>query len=140
MTVQAVRRGLSVSRNGVGSFIQQCKRVTFQYCNNGASSRGMREYLNKSLQEFAAANKNVEVKVQVKAGHPIIRGEYINGREKVICVRNMTPHEIGTKATIVKDSSGNKMRRMKNPVASNNPSVRGIWSPFHILAPFRHRV
>ena len=50
----------------------------------------------------------------------------------MICVRNMEPSEIKEKMAIVLDSSGRKMRQMdRYPVESVNPSVRGIWSPFH---------
>lgn len=61
----------------------------------------------------------------------MIRGQYINGREKAICVRNMQPNEILQKATLLRNASGEKLKKVTKPVKSLNESVRGIWSPFH---------
>lgn len=58
-------------------------------------------------------------------------GHYINGRTKAICVRNMEPLEILKKAELLRDSSGEKPQKFKKPVTSTNPSVRGVWSPYH---------
>ena len=63
--------------------------------------------------------------------HPVIRGIYINGREKAVCVRNMQPNEIGDKAELLKNASGEKLKRVRKPVKSLNESVRGVWDPFH---------
>jgi len=34
-------RAVSKSQNGVGAFILQCKKMEFNYCEHGGSSRGM---------------------------------------------------------------------------------------------------
>jgi len=84
--------------------------------------------------------------------HPIIRGTYsaspsppapsllrnkalndfiVNGREKVICVRNLEHNQILQKAELLRNSSGLRLKKLKKPVQSLNESVRGIFSPFH---------
>ena len=59
----------------------------------------------------------------------------MNGREKAVCVRNMTPHEIMEKAVLLRNANGERLRKSgragKNVVRSLNEGVRGIWSPFH---------
>ncbi|KAK9451047.1 mitochondrial 54S ribosomal mL43 domain-containing protein [Limtongia smithiae] len=140
MPVQAVRRGIAEARNGVGAFILPCKKITFRYCNLGGSSVGMREYLHKNLAQFAADNRAIEIEVTKKVGHPVITGDYLNGRQKVICVENLTPFEISKKVDILRQSSGKKLRRMLHPVSSSNAGPRGIWSPFHVLEQYRHKV
>lgn len=56
----------------------------------------------------------------------------VNGRDKVICTRNLSPSEINKKVQLLRDSSGEKMKDLtKKPVISTTESVRGIWSPFH---------
>jgi large subunit ribosomal protein L43 len=55
----------------------------------------------------------------------------VNGREKVICVRNLDANQIVKKAELLRDSSGKKLKRVKRRVETENSSVRGIWSPFH---------
>ena len=63
--------------------------------------------------------------------HPVVKGTYINGREKAVCVRNMEKEQILQKAELLRDSDGAKLKRVNKPVASLNESVRGIWSPYH---------
>lgn len=89
-------------------------------------------FLTETLPNFARENPQIEVRVSPRpAKHPVIKGQYINGREKAICVRNMEPGEILKKAMILKEASGEKLKRTKKPVTSLNESVRGIWSPYH---------
>ena len=61
----------------------------------------------------------------------MVKGHYINGREKVVCVRNLEPEQIFNKAVMMKEASGEKLKRTNKPVTSINESVRGIWSPYH---------
>jgi large subunit ribosomal protein L43 len=62
----------------------------------------------------------------------VVRGYYINGREKAICVRNLEKEQVLQKVELLMQASGerNKKIRGKN-VLSENESVRGIWSPYH---------
>ncbi|ODQ67710.1 hypothetical protein NADFUDRAFT_39131 [Nadsonia fulvescens var. elongata DSM 6958] len=126
--------------NGVGSFVHQCKRVTLRYSNWGGSSNGMRAFIKNNLKDIASQNPQIEFLVEQKSGHPLIRGDYVNGRDKVVCVRNLDPNEIMVKFNLTKNSSGAKLKTNNKPVESINESVRGIWSPFHIDPQFRHKV
>ncbi|KAK3701211.1 39S ribosomal protein L51, mitochondrial [Vermiconidia calcicola] len=135
MTVQALR-AVTKAQNGVGAFILQCKRLDFHYCDWAGSSKGMNAFINTHLARFASANPTVELTVSPRPGkHPVIRGTYINGREKAVCVRNMTPHEILEKANYLRGASGEKLKRSgragRTVVRSQTESVRGVWSPFH---------
>ncbi|KAG2187903.1 hypothetical protein INT44_000653 [Umbelopsis vinacea] len=129
----SAQRLASVTKNGVGAYVLQCRKMVFNYCENWGSNKGMINYLKKDIVEFAKANPQIEVVVEQRpAHHPVIRGEYLNGREKVICVRNMAPFEIKQKVQLLKESSGAKLKNLtKRPVLSTTESVRGIWSPFH---------
>lgn len=59
----------------------------------------------------------------------------MNGRERAICVRNMKPHEILEKTTLLRNASGEKLKKSnragRDMVKSVNESVRGIWDPYH---------
>ncbi|KAK9477971.1 thioredoxin-like protein [Lipomyces japonicus] len=140
MTLKAVRRGVSVARNGVGAFIRPCKRITFRYCNGGGSSTGLKHFLNKRLQQFSQENKGIELVVTAKQGHPVITAEYLSGRTKPICVKNLTEAEIAKRVNYLTNSSGDKLKKLNNQVKSLNQSVRGVWSPFHVLPQFRYKV
>lgn len=140
MPVKPVKHIASIVENGVGSFVQPCKRVTLRYCNWGGSSKGMRELLRSQLRTIAEANPKIEFVAQKKAGHPIVQGEYANGATKTVCVRNYEPSKILEKIELVQNSSGNKLKKYQRAVESHNESVRGIWSPFHVEKEFRYRV
>lgn len=58
-------------------------------------------------------------------------GHYINGRQKPVCVRNQEPLQVLQKALLLRDANGEKLRKVTKPVSSINPSVRGVWSPYH---------
>ncbi|CAO3634890.1 unnamed protein product [Cunninghamella blakesleeana] len=124
---------IAKTNNGAGAFVLQCRKLVFNYCESWGSNKGMINYIKKDLIQFARENPQIEIVVQQrKAHHPIIRGEYLNGRNKVICTRNMPASEIATKVKLLKDSSGEKLKNLaKKPVISTTESVRGIWSPFH---------
>ena len=141
---------LTVSKNGVGAFVLQCKRLDFHYCDWAGSSRGMKyvlsygsvsdphliipysSFLRHTLAKFAASNPQIEMTVSPRPRrHPVIIGHYINGREKAICVRNLQKEQILEKAELLRDASGEKQKRVTNPVRSINESVRGVWSPYH---------
>ncbi|KAF2489619.1 hypothetical protein BU16DRAFT_518164 [Lophium mytilinum] len=126
--VKAVAKG----QNGVGAFILQCKRLDFHYCDWAGSSKGMNAFIHKRLPQFARENPQIEITVSPRPHkHPVVTGHYINGREKAVCVRNMTTELILEKANLLKEASGEKLRRVNKPVTSVNESVRGIWSPYH---------
>ncbi|CAL5870844.1 uncharacterized protein PFLUO_LOCUS5085 [Penicillium psychrofluorescens] len=131
MTVQGLRTVTS-AQNGAGAFILQCKRLDLHYNLQGASSHGLRTFVQTLLPKFARQYPQIEFRVSpTPKKHPVVRGHYINGREKPICVRNMQPNEILKKVILLKEASGEKNRRQSKPVRSLNESVRGIWSPYH---------
>ena len=89
-------------------------------------------FLRHDLKTFAKQNPQIEIRVSPRPHHhPVVKGYYINGRDKSICVRNMEKEQILQKLNLIKEASGEKLRRVKKPVTSTNESVRGIWSPYH---------
>jgi len=131
MPAKALQR-LTVGQNGVGAFILQCKRLDFHYCDWAGSSKGMNAFLRYTLPNFAALNPQIEINVSPRPRkHPVIKGTYINGREKAICVRNLEKEQVLAKAILLRDASGEKLKRVTKPVKSINESVRGVWSPYH---------
>jgi len=89
-------------------------------------------FIRSELPKFAAANPEIEITVSPRPNkHPVIIGHYVNGREKAVCVRNLQPNSIIKKAELVRDSTGEKLKKVTKPVKSINASVRGIWSPYH---------
>jgi len=94
-----------------------------------------RQFLRSALfPSFARAHPQIQIHISPRPNtHPIIRGQYINGREKVICVRKLEKEQILKKAEILRDANGEKVKRVKGGrvVGSLNEGVRGIWDPYH---------
>ncbi|KAI1435520.1 thioredoxin-like protein [Xylaria sp. CBS 124048] len=131
MTIVALEN-VSVGRNGVGAFILQCKKMDIFYCNQSGSSRGMNAFIKYELAKFAAANPQVEFSVSPRPKkHPVMVGHYINGAQKSICVKNLEMLQVLKKAELLRDASGEKVRKANKAITSINESVRGIWSPYH---------
>ncbi|KAJ2790737.1 39S ribosomal protein L51, mitochondrial [Coemansia guatemalensis] len=120
-------------KNGVGVFVFPCRKLVFNYCERSGSSKSMMEYLQKSAIDFAKENPQIEVVVQPRPSrHPIIRAFYTNGYQKTKCVRKCSVDEIPEVVKSLRDHSGHKLRRWNKYVISDTPSVRGIYSPFHV--------
>ncbi|KAF2276328.1 uncharacterized protein EI97DRAFT_433166 [Westerdykella ornata] len=119
-------------QNGVGAFILQCKRLEFHYCDWAGSSRGMNAFIKSYLPRFAKNHPQIEIVVSPKPRqHPVIVGHFINGKQREVCVKNMKPEGVREQVELLRDASGEKLKRTTKPVTSINESVRGIWSPFH---------
>ncbi|CRK28160.1 54S ribosomal protein L51 like [Verticillium longisporum] len=131
MTIKALKT-VSQGQNGLGAFILQCKKLEFHFCDWAGSSKGMNGFIKSQLPKFAAAHPQIEISVSPRpAKHPTIVGHYINGNSRSLLVKNMQPMEILRAAESMRDTNGEKLRRANKPVTSINPSVRGIWSPYH---------
>ncbi|ANB12617.1 mitochondrial 54S ribosomal protein MRPL51 [Sugiyamaella lignohabitans] len=100
----------------------------------------VRNFLVEDIKRIAKENPKIEFEIVKETGHPVIKGEYVNGKEKVICVRNYEPSKIAEKISVLANSSGKKLQNYTRSVESKNPSVRGIWSPFHVGQEFRYKV
>ena len=92
----------------------------------------MNSFLKASLPAFAKRNPSVEFSVSPRPRkHPVIIAHYINGATRAICVKNLQNEGVREKAEMLRDSNGEKNKKLGKPVTSINESVRGIWSPFH---------
>lgn len=131
---------LPVLQNGVGAFVLACKRITVQFDQAGGSSQGLRDFLRLRLDSYAQKHPKIEFKVVQKAGHPVLRGEYSNGRDKAICVRNLNVDNVQNKLNVLRGASGERIRKRNAKVESINDSVRGVWSPLHVDPAARHKV
>lgn len=61
-----------MARNGVW----ELRNVLLRYCATGGSSRGVREYVEDGLAQFAKKNPQIEFSTQIKSGHPCVFAEY----------------------------------------------------------------
>ncbi|KAL0950619.1 hypothetical protein HGRIS_007410 [Hohenbuehelia grisea] len=123
--------------NGHVAFIPQIRKLVFEYCDKWPSSANTRTYLKNHLEDLARANPYVEVVLkQRNHNEPIVRGFYINNREKVIPLNEFEVTGIQKKVELLLDSSGAKIKSLKrSTVESTTEAARGIWSGLHADRP-----
>ncbi|KAH8992112.1 thioredoxin-like protein [Lactarius akahatsu] len=123
----------SKQANGHIAFVPQVRKLVFEYSQNWSSSTNTRTYLKNNLQNLARANPHVEIVVRQRANRqPIVRGLYLNDKEKVIPLNGFEVTGIENKVQLLLDSSGTKIKSLKRrTVESTTQSARGIWSGLH---------
>jgi large subunit ribosomal protein L43 len=92
----------------------------------------MLHFIRHSLPKFAKENPQVEITVSPRPSHhPCIRGHYMTGKTKTLCVKNLENLQVLRKAEELRNHDGKKLKRVLKPVSSTNESVRGVWSGLH---------
>lgn len=127
----------SLPANGHTYFIPHIRKLVFEYCNKWPSSASTRTYILNHIESLARQNPHVEVVVkQRNHREPIVRGFYVNNRDKVIPLIGLEVTGIETKVRLLLDSSGAKIKPLKRrTVESTTESIRGIWSGLHADRP-----
>ncbi|XP_022903752.1 large ribosomal subunit protein mL43 [Onthophagus taurus] len=118
--------------NGVGRYVCQLQRVVLKFCKNNGSSRGMRDFVEKGLINFAESNPGVVVYLKPRRHRsPVIIAEYLNGDKQHISCRNYTEEEVLKWLNLLRTQSGNhegfRLRKMWH---TDHPSIQGPWTPF----------
>ncbi|XP_067022193.1 large ribosomal subunit protein mL43-like [Acropora muricata] len=114
-----------------GRFVRPLQRLVLNYCKHGGSSRGIREYIDKEIVEFATNNPEVTIYVRERNGkHPRIVANFINGNSKIVEVKNKTPEEIEHWVERLRHESGVKVQKIRKFWHTENPSIQGTWTPF----------
>ena len=90
--------------------VRQLKELVIRYSDYDGSSRGVRDFIKANLISFAQNNPNLSVKTELKrCCHPIIRGKYLNGNSKTICIKNMEVQDIGDCVDHLRNQIGRKV-------------------------------
>ncbi|KAL6451054.1 MRPL51 54S ribosomal protein L51 [Candida maltosa Xu316] len=140
MPVKAIPK-VSIARNGVGSFVNPCHRITIQYCNWGGSSTHLRQSLvDGSLNQYIKSKPNIFFEIKKVKGHPKLTFSYNNSTNQEVIIKNLEKGDIFKMLEEYSSRSGNKLFKFNHKVQSQNDSVRGIWSPLHAPKGYRHRI
>ncbi|KAJ8921913.1 hypothetical protein NQ315_008547 [Exocentrus adspersus] len=125
------------SQNGVGRYVGQLQRVVLKFCKNNGSSRGMRDFIESGLVNFAKENPGVVVYLKPRRHRsPIIKAEYLNGDTQWMSVRNFPQEEILKWLTLLNTQAqchnGQRLRRLW---FTEHPSIQGPWTPYTFRDP-----
>ncbi|KAK7791262.1 hypothetical protein R5R35_005583 [Gryllus longicercus] len=117
--------------NGVGRWICQLQRLTFKFCKNYPSSRGMREFLEFELLDFTKKNPGIVVYVKPRRHRaPNLTAEYLNGEKQIVDCRNFSYEEVKKWVSLLRSQSGRGTVRLLKMWHTDHPSIQGPWSPF----------
>lgn len=63
--------------NGLGRYIGQLQRITIKFCKNHGSSKGVRDFIENDLVNFAKENPGVVIYVKPRRHRsPVLVGEF----------------------------------------------------------------
>ena len=115
--------------------VTQLTKLTVRYCRHSGSSVGVREHLQDKLIDWCNQHPMVNVSAEVKSGrHPVLVAKYLNGKERVVGVKNLSAAEVDKHMTLLRNSIGLKTtgrglkNRLNRPVISSRPSIQGVWT------------
>lgn len=64
-------------QNGLGRYIGQLQRITLKFCKNNGSSKGVRDFIENDLVDFAKTNPSVVVYVKPRRHRtPVVVAEF----------------------------------------------------------------
>ncbi|CAD6233812.1 GSCOCG00007307001-RA-CDS [Cotesia congregata] len=123
--------------NGIGRYVGQLQRITLKFCKSHPTSKGMRDFLENHLLDFAKENPGVVVYVKPRRHRtPVMLAEYLNGEKHWVAVKNFESLHIQKwlelMRTQAQDGSAMRLRKMWH---TEFPSIQGPWSPFTFMNP-----
>ncbi|XP_061492172.1 large ribosomal subunit protein mL43 [Rhineura floridana] len=121
----------SVLRNGLGRYVCQLQRLTLTVSRDAQSSRGVREYIEEKVVDFARQNPEIVFYVTPKKCKvPTLVAEYMNGSIKEERLNSKTADEIAAIVHKLASQSGLEIIHIRKPFHTDNPSIQGQWHPF----------
>ncbi|XP_051175464.1 39S ribosomal protein L43, mitochondrial [Leptopilina boulardi] len=123
--------------NGITRYVCQLKRVTLKFCKNNGSSRGMRDFVEHDLLDYARNNSGTVVYLKPRRHRsPVIVAEYLDGSRHWVGCRNFHREEVikwmELLTTETHDGAEKRLRRLWH---TDFPSIQGPWTPFTFRDP-----
>ncbi|XP_059063008.1 large ribosomal subunit protein mL43 [Achroia grisella] len=124
-------------QNGVGRYVQQLQRIVLKFCKTHGGSRGMRDYIEQDLVDFAKQNPGVVVYLKPRRHRsPVVVAEYLNGDRVWMSMHNKTQTEVTKWIEVLRTQEGDiASTRLRKYQHTDYPSVQGPWSPFTFKDP-----
>lgn len=132
---------------GIGRYVCQLQRVTLKFCKNNGASKGVRDFLEHDLLDFAKQNSGIVVYVKPRRHRsPVIVAEYLNGERQWMNVSKYSREDIVKWMELLRtqfhDGTQQRLRKLWH---TEYPSIQGPWTPFtfrdpsHNLAKFPNK-
>ncbi|XP_045781535.1 39S ribosomal protein L43, mitochondrial [Maniola jurtina] len=124
-------------QNGVGRYVCQLQRIVLKFCKSHGGSRGLRDFIEQDLVDFAKQNPSVVVYLKPRRHRsPVVVAEYLNGDKVWMSMHSKTHSEITKWIEVLRtqqgDISGARLRKYQY---TDHPSIQGPWTPFTFKDP-----
>uniref|UniRef100_A0A023FXY8 Large ribosomal subunit protein mL43 n=1 Tax=Amblyomma parvum TaxID=251391 RepID=A0A023FXY8_AMBPA len=117
--------------NGIGRYVCQLQRLTLTFCKTHGGSRGVREYIERELVNFARDNPGVVVYLKPRRHRvPYIVAEYLNGTRDMMRVNQTSADVLVKWIDYFRTRSGAPIVRTIKYSHTDHPSIQGFWTPF----------
>ncbi|XP_026318511.1 39S ribosomal protein L43, mitochondrial [Hyposmocoma kahamanoa] len=119
-------------QNGVGRYVCQLQRIVLKFCKSHGGSRGLRDYIEQNLVDFAKENPGIVVYLKPRRHRSaVVVGEYLNGERVWMSLHNKTHSEITKWIEVLRTQHGDVSSvRLRKFQHTEYPSVQGPWTPF----------
>jgi len=123
--------------NGIGRYVGQLQRVTIKFCKNHGDSRGVRDFIEHDLVNYAKEYPGVVVYVKPRRHRgPVIKAEYLSGDIHWIPCRKFSREEVVKYMELVRtQSKDGTTLRLRKYWHTEFPSIQGPWTPFTFKDP-----
>lgn len=122
---------------GIGRYVCQLQRVTLKFCKTHGASKGMRDFLEHDLVDYASKNSGIVVYVKPRRHRtPVITAEYLNGEKQWMNVSNYSREDIVKWMELLRTQfhDGTKLR-LRKLWHTEFPSIQGPWTPLTFKDP-----
>ena len=111
--------------------VPQLKKLLIRYSDIDGSSAGIRSFLSTHLIQFAREQPSIKIQTEIKRNsHPLIQGEYLEGEDRIICVKNMEcSDKILEIMHSIRRTTGRPVKALKKRVITTTPTIQGYWNP-----------
>ncbi|XP_059486122.1 large ribosomal subunit protein mL43 [Neocloeon triangulifer] len=118
-------------KNGVGRYVGQLQRVTLKFCKNRGDSRGVRDFIERYLVDYAKNNPGVVVYVKPRRHRPpVLVSEFLNGERHELNCRDFDGFQVGQFLNLYTKICGRQESRLTNSLYTSHPSIQGPWTPW----------
>nr|SVE86451.1 EOG090X0FS9 [Daphnia similis]SVE87078.1 EOG090X0FS9 [Daphnia similis]SVE87702.1 EOG090X0FS9 [Daphnia similis] len=123
-------------QNGLGRYIPQLQRITLKFCKSHGGSRGVRDFIESDLMEFAKTNPGTVVYLKPRRHRsPCMVAEYLNGEREYLSCHEFSRDEVYKWLSYMCTRSGIPVMRFRKYQHTDYPTIQGVWNPFTHQAP-----
>lgn len=123
-------------KNGLGRFVPQLQRITLKFCKSHGGSRGVRDFIESDLMDFAKKNPGTVVYLKPRRHRSACMvAEYLNGEKDYLSCHEFNREEVFKWLSYMTTRSGIPVMRFRKYQHTDYPSIQGVWTPFTHQAP-----